>query len=147
MLTPEQLAELDKQYICGELKMYQVCSLLEHAHAQQARISELEQKLAALETWSEEDKPLPEDADIEAAHPLSTGRHDIYTEAVNIVGAKRSKFALVALVNWLLVRADVAEQDAARYRWLRDPEQCESPGDYLNIAFEQMDAAIDAYMK
>lgn len=39
------------------------------------------------------------------------------------------------------------EQDAARYRWLRDSTKCEAPGDFLNIDFEKMDAAIDAAMQ
>lgn len=53
------------------------------------------------------DMPLPEDADISAAFPTRTGRHDLYAEAMRLVGAKHSKGALVALVNWLL--AQVAE--------------------------------------
>lgn len=53
-------------------------------------------------TW--DDAPLPEDAAISAAHPTRSGRHDLYAEAMRLVGAKRSKGALVALVNWLLVR-------------------------------------------
>lgn len=55
--------------------------------------------------------------------------------------------SLQARIAELEQRLAAAEQDAARYRWLRDPDQCESPDDYLNIAFEQMDAAIDADMK
>jgi len=38
-------------------------------------------------------------------------------------------------------------KDVERYRWLRDPERCESPGDFLNIGLLQMDAAIDAAMQ
>lgn len=48
------------------------------------------------------DKPLPEDDAIAASHPLRSGRHDLYAEAMRLVGAKHSKGALVALVNWLL---------------------------------------------
>lgn len=52
------------------------------------------------------DRPLPEDDAIKAAHPTRTGRHDLYAEAMRMVGAKHSKGALVDLVNWLLyVRA------------------------------------------
>lgn len=57
------------------------------------------------EAW-DDDRPLPEDAEIAAAHPLKTGRHDLYSEARRLVGAKRSKGALVDLVNWLLYRVD-----------------------------------------
>jgi hypothetical protein len=56
-------------------------------------------------TW-DDDKPLPEDAEISAAHPLRSGRHDLYAEAMRLVGAKRSKFALVELVTWLLLKAE-----------------------------------------
>jgi len=61
-----------------------------------------------------DDYPLPEDKEIEAAHPLHTGRHDLYAEAMRLVGAKRSKGALVELVNWLLyknVRRDNNDQE------------------------------------
>jgi hypothetical protein len=56
------------------------------------------------------DQPLPEDEAIRAAHPIYTGRHDRYLEAMRLVGAKRSKGALVCLVNWLLQRAADAER-------------------------------------
>ncbi len=52
------------------------------------------------EDW--EDRPLPEDAAIKAAFPTRTGKHELYGEAMRMVSAKRSKGALVALVNWLL---------------------------------------------
>lgn len=52
------------------------------------------------DAWA--DKPLPEDTTIRAAHPTRTGRHDLYAEAMRMVGAKHSKRALVELVNWLL---------------------------------------------
>lgn len=48
------------------------------------------------------DRPLPEDAEIKAAHPLRTGRHDLYQEAMRLVGARHSKHGLVELVTWLL---------------------------------------------
>ncbi len=50
------------------------------------------------------DKPLPEDAAIMAAHPMSTGDHARYDVARRLVNAKYSKGALVELVNWLLSR-------------------------------------------
>lgn len=52
------------------------------------------------------DKPLPEDAEITAAHPLNSGRHDLYMEAMRLVGARHSKGALVELVTWLLLKAE-----------------------------------------
>ena len=55
------------------------------------------------------DAPLPEDPAIAAAHPMRTGRHDLYETAMRLVGAKLSKEALVGLVNWVLAeRADPA---------------------------------------
>lgn len=50
---------------------------------------------------------MPEDEAIRAAHPMQTNRHDLYAEAMRMVGAKRSKHALVELVNWLLFRIEV----------------------------------------
>lgn len=64
------------------------------------------------------DQPLPEDAAIRDAHPLRTGRHDLYAEAMRMVGAKHSKGALVELVNWLLWRLEdpftIRGEDARR---------------------------------
>ena len=54
----------------------------------------------------DDDRPLPEDEAIDAAFPTRSGRHDTYQEAMRMVGAKRSKGALVALVNWLLIKAE-----------------------------------------
>jgi hypothetical protein len=48
------------------------------------------------------DKPIPEDASIAAAHPSKTGDYATYAEAQRLVSAKRSKFGIIALVNWLL---------------------------------------------
>ena len=75
------------------------------------------------EAWNNlscDDAPLPEDPDIRAAGPARTGRHDLFTEAFRLVGAKRSKMALVYLVNWLLHRiaqpvADAKDDIDARY--------------------------------
>ncbi len=60
--------------------------------------------------WQDEDdRPLPEDVAISAAFPTRSGRHDLYAEAMRLVGAKYSKQALVALVNWLLHRIDATQ--------------------------------------
>lgn len=61
-----------------------------------------------------EDADLPEEAEIAASHPTRTGRHDLYAEAMRLVGAKRSKGELVKLVNWLLHRAEGAKARTAR---------------------------------
>ncbi len=57
------------------------------------------------------DTPLPEDDAIRAAHPTRTGRHDLYAEAMRLVGARHSKGGLVELVNWLLYRLNAAEMN------------------------------------
>lgn len=41
---------------------------------------------------------------IKAAHPTRNGSHETYATAMRMVGARRSKGALVELVNWLLQR-------------------------------------------
>lgn len=53
------------------------------------------------------DKKAEEDQ-IFAATPMQTGRHDIYAEAMRLVGNRKSKSDLVELVNWLLWRLDKA---------------------------------------
>jgi len=42
---------------------------------------------------------------IKAAHPLRSGRHDLYAEAMRLVGERHAKADLVDLVTWLLVEA------------------------------------------
>lgn len=59
-----------------------------------------------------DDEPLPEDEAISAAHPMRTGRHELYGEAMRLVGARHSKGALVDLVNWLLTDRDEARSVA-----------------------------------
>lgn len=77
---------------------------------------------AQRELWADgtnpDDRPLPEDAAIDAAHPMETGEHELYTEALRMVGAKRSKYALVDLVNWLLLKVKRSERDVAHLKQL-----------------------------
>lgn len=49
---------------------------------------------------------------IKAAHPMRTGRHELYTEAMRLVGERHSKGDLVDLVNWLLAGRDAARIEA-----------------------------------
>lgn len=76
------------------IALHEVAGLEEEQRRLTARIAELET------AW--DDKPLPEDAEIEAAHPVRTKQHARYAEAMRLVGARHSKGGLVALVNWLL---------------------------------------------
>lgn len=50
---------------------------------------------------------------ISAAHPVHTGEHKTYATALEMVGNRRSKYALVDLVNWLLA-------DLAKHREIAD---------------------------
>lgn len=88
--------ELDRSDPIAVLKAYDFMVGLCEIYAADLR--------AAHDEWS--DKSLPEDAAISAAFPTRTGRHDLYAEAMRLVGAKHSKGALVALVNWLLAEAN-----------------------------------------
>jgi hypothetical protein len=56
----------------------------------------------------EEDSNLSdaEAAAIRATHPSSSGRHDLYAEALRLVGARHQKGELVDLVTWLLWRIE-----------------------------------------
>lgn len=69
------------------------------------KIDELELDLKKATVWKDEDDhPLPEDAEIEAAFPTRSGKHEIYAEAMRMVSARYSKSGLIALVNMLLHR-------------------------------------------
>lgn len=63
-----------------------------------------------------------EKAEIEAAHPLRSGRHDLYAEAMRLVGARRSKGDLVDLVTWLLFKCDAAQERRQVVEWLRSDQ-------------------------
>ena len=52
---------------------------------------------------------MTEQEQIEATHPMNTGRHDLYKEALRLVGERHAKYDLVDLVNWFLVRLDLWE--------------------------------------
>ncbi len=56
-----------------------------------------------------DDDKLAEDDQIHAAFPTRSGRHDLYGEAMRLVGATYSKGKLVALVTWLLLERDVRD--------------------------------------
>ncbi len=57
---------------------------------------------------------------IEASHPLRTGAHDAYAVAMEMVGNRNSKGALVDLVCWLVQRADAAEESLRECRRRND---------------------------
>lgn len=101
-----------------------------------AKVQELERDLEAARQWTEEDQPLPEDEAIEAARPMRTQRHDLYHEAMRMVGAKRSKYALVDLVNWLLAEREAARRERDDLRRL--VMHCWIHSGYPNCGYMQM---------
>lgn len=64
----------------------------------------------------EEDSNLPEAEQIAAVTSMRTGRHDLQAEAERLVGARKSKAALVRLVNWLLHRIETKAKENERLR-------------------------------
>lgn len=114
-----------------------------------------EEARAAALAWTDEDQSLPEDDAITAAHPAySDKHHNLYTEAMRMVGAKRSKGALVGLVCWLLVRAEEARaaerkacaefvSDRAR-TWELIVRTTEVPADQADVYMHGVAAGIRA---
>lgn len=98
--------------------------------------------------WTEDDKPISEDEQIEAAFPTRSMRYDIYFEAMRMVGAKRSKGALVALVNWLLCRCAEATE-AERERCARECEDVSRyyPSDDAHVLVWSACSAIAARIR
>ena len=75
--------------------------------ARDLTIRDLREELRQARDW-EDVRDQWSDA-ITAAHPTRSGSHDEYGVAMQMVGHRHSKGALVALVNWLLVRLKAAE--------------------------------------
>jgi hypothetical protein len=73
------------------------------------------------EPW--EDVPDEWTAAIKAAFPTRSGSHDEYGVAMQMVSHRHSKFELVALVNWLLVRIRVAADVVAIAREVEPDEE------------------------
>ena len=69
-------------------------------------VSEQNARIVPLPVNPWADAPLPEDDEIAAAHPVLSGRDDLYIEAMRLVGARHSKSGLVDLVTWLLLCAE-----------------------------------------
>ena len=104
--------------------------------------------------WSEE---------IAASHPLQTGDHKSYQTAMEMVGNRHSKRALVDMTCHHLHRIaklerenEALRKDAERYRWLRDACCDANFGVYANawddhtrawLDGRELDAAIDAALK
>jgi hypothetical protein len=126
-------------------------NLAKRAEAAESDAAKFKAALASLrdsDSWG--DKPLREDDAIQAAHPLRTGKHDVYAEAARLVGAKRSKRALIDLVNWLLNGATTgfAEQlktaEAAVQDERRERQRFERWFEEQRVRAEKADAALIA---
>lgn len=63
----------------------------------------------------EAERPLEAEVEaIKAAHPLRSGRHDLYAKAMRLVGERHAKGDLVDLVVWLLLKAEPCSGQAPR---------------------------------
>ncbi len=98
------------------------------------RCKDLEAELAKAREWSEDDKPTEFDEQIKAEAGYRGGNPDRYARALEVVGKKRSKYALVDLVNWWMFRAETAEDAFAKA-----PRR--QPSDVLEIA--RLEAAFE----
>lgn len=84
--------------------------LLAHITSQARRLAEVEAEVQNRRQWKDtEDHDDAHTAAIDAAHPCNTGKHALYANALEMVGNRYSKYALVDLVNWLLARAEAAK--------------------------------------
>lgn len=100
------------------------------------------------ENWrwkSGDDKPLPEDDEIESVHPMSDladeGKFKRYENALRLVGARHSKYGLVNLVNWLLYKVETKTA-------VKGPGVLEGPDvDADGISHKGLMAATDALLK
>lgn len=86
------------------------------AREAEALLEALHDSLPRTETARADDSPNTSDEEaIDAAHPLKTGRHDLYAYAMKLVGARHAKGDLVDLVNWLLYeRAKLLNEAGAK---------------------------------
>ncbi len=82
--------------------------------SKEVKINELAVKeLAFIKDENWDDRDIPEDEKIRAAHPLNAQTKEsykLYDEAMRLVGAKRSKHALCELVCYLLT--EIKNKDA-----------------------------------
>ncbi|HEY8355716.1 MAG TPA: hypothetical protein VIK69_11970 [Methylophilaceae bacterium] len=67
---------------------------------------------------------------IDAAHPLKTGEHDLFKEAMGLVGKRRGKMDLVKLVNFLLYERKRLEHEVRLLGSVK--ELANALGAYLN---------------
>lgn len=129
-------------------------ALIARVRSDGERIAALEAEVAGLKEdrkrfcWDDcDDQPLAEDEEIKATFPTRSGHHDIYGEAMRMVGAKRSKLALIELVNWLLLgrhhaTARVKELEAELQRAREDRDEEKTIGDCLRADLVSADQSV-----
>lgn len=91
---------------------------------------------------------MTEEEEITGAHPLQTGRYDLYAEAQRLVGERHEKGDLVDLVNWLLVERERALDEARYYRAAIETAHQLQEGEALPAGpawsgFAVLDGAVD----
>lgn len=105
-----------------------------------ATISERDARIEEL-SYSPQDKDDQWTDQIKAAHPVKTGSSKHYVTALEMVGNRRGKGALVEMANWLLTRAEAAEAKVAELekevRTYRRAETSRRQGDELQDAIAQ----------
>lgn len=114
--TPDDLpAEAER--LGMELAALEAAADEQRARAKAAEAERDAERARALGPW-DDDADEWSDA-IDAAFPTRSGSHAAYATALEMVGHRRTKGALLALVNWLLVRVERAEAALAAERKAR----------------------------
>jgi hypothetical protein len=90
-------------------------AIIARIHAAESALREARRERDAALSWDDTEADEWSEA-IDAAFPTRSGSHDEYGQAMAMVGVRQSKGALVALVNWLLVRLGQAGAHAVGVR-------------------------------
>jgi hypothetical protein len=72
-----------------------------------------ETMLLPLNDWADKDDKWTKE--VEDAFPTRSGSHKEYQTAMEMIHARHSKGAIVALINWLLLRINLAETKAQKF--------------------------------
>ena len=114
----KKIAELEKQIVAIDMNNEPVAWLVQYKDRHEFRWGKPEHLFEALACEPLYTHPVKELTDedwgdrkdqwtdaIQAEHPLNTKDYKTYEMAMEMVGNRHGKFALVALVNWLLRKA------------------------------------------
>lgn len=138
--------KLQSSHGCVEVTNAQrvVDTLIGDITALRTRAESAEKERDFLKSEWEKDSPLPEDEEISMAHPVTTGNHEAYQEAMRFVGARHSKSGLVELVNWLLVNCSRLIQERANLDFQPTRKGGDEPCETPHAPKEAKDSASDA---